>query len=73
MSARSMPFWVNLPLGPAVKAKVNAPGMIGGGMSSRGVADASRYHRLHALGLTGLRCFPQLVSVVPGSERIERY
>ena len=27
----------------------------------------------HALGLTGLKCFPQLVSVVPGSERIERY
>ena len=33
----------------------------------------SLYRRLAALGLTGLRCFPQLVSVVPGSERIERY
>ena len=71
--AIDMPFWVNLPLDPALKAKVNAPGIIGGGMSSRGVADASLYNRLHALGLTGLRCFPQLVSVMPGSERIERY
>ena len=38
-----------------------------------GVADMSLYRRLSMLGLTGLRCFPQLVSVVPGSERIERY
>jgi hypothetical protein len=42
-------------------------------MSPRGVADANLYRRFHALGLTGLKCFPQLVSVVPGSERIERY
>jgi hypothetical protein len=33
----------------------------------------SLYRRLAALGLTGLKCFPQMVSVVPGSERIERY
>lgn len=71
--AIDMPFWVNLPLAPALKAKVDAPGIIGGGMSARGVADASLYRRLRALGLTGLKCFPQLVSVVPGSERIERY
>jgi hypothetical protein len=71
--AIDMPFWVNLPLDPALKAKVEAPGIIGGGMSPRGVADASLYRRLHGLGLSGLRCFPQLVSVVPGSERIERY
>jgi SAM-dependent methyltransferase len=71
--AVDMPFWVNLPLPPALKAKVDAPGIIGGGMAPRGVADMSLYRRLGALGLTGLRCFPQLVSVVPGSERIERY
>ena len=71
--AIDMPFWVNLPLDPRLKAKVDAPGIIGGGMSPRGVADASLYRRFHALGLTGLKCFPQLVSVVPGSERIERY
>src|SRR5215472_5524354 len=71
--ATDMPFWVNLPLDPALKAKVDAPNVIGGGVAPKGVADASLYRRLAALGLTGLRCFPQLVSVVPGSERIERY
>ncbi len=71
--AVDMPFWVNLPLAPALKAKVDAPGVIGGGAAPNGVADMSLYRRLHALGLTGLKCFPQLVSVVPGSERIERY
>jgi len=71
--AVDMPFWVNLPLDPALKAKVDAPGIIGGGMAPRGVGDASLYRRLAQLGLRGLKCFPQLVSVVPGSERIERY
>jgi SAM-dependent methyltransferase len=71
--AVDMPFWVNLPLDPELKAKVDAPGIIGGGMSPQGVGDASLYRRLAALGLSGLKCFPQLVSVVPGSERIERY
>ncbi len=65
--AIDMPFWVNLPLDPALKAKVDAPGIIGGGMAPQGCADASLYRRFHALGLTGLKCFPQLVSVVPGS------
>jgi ubiquinone/menaquinone biosynthesis C-methylase UbiE len=71
--ATDMPFWVNLPLDPALKAKVDAPNVIGGGVAPKGVADASLYRRLTALGLKGLKCFPQLVSVVPGSERIERY
>src|SRR6202030_3994330 len=71
--AIDMPFWVNLPLDPGLKAKVDVPGIIGGGMAPNGVADMSLYRRLAALGLTGLKCFPQMVSVVPGSERIERY
>jgi ubiquinone/menaquinone biosynthesis C-methylase UbiE len=71
--AIDMPFWVNLPLDPPLKAKVDAPGIIGAGAAPKGVADMSLYRRLAALGLTGLKCFPQLVSVVPGSERIERY
>ena len=71
--ATDMPFWVNLPLDAALKAKVDAPNVIGGGVAPKGVADASLYRRLTVLGVTGLKCFPQLVSVVPGSERIERY
>jgi hypothetical protein len=68
-----MPFWVNLTLEPALKAKVDAPGMIGGGVAANGVADASLYRRLAALGLQRLNCFPQLVPVFPGSPRLERY
>lgn len=71
--AVDMPFWVNLPLDPALKAKVNAPGIIGGGVSPQGCADMSLYQRMHAHGLTRLRCFPQLASVVPGHTRLERY
>ena len=71
--ATDMPFWVNLPIDPALKAKVDAPNVIGGGVAPKGVADASLYRRLTAHGLKELKCFPQLVSVVPGSERIERY
>lgn len=65
--------WVNLPLDPTLKAKVEMPGMIGGGMSPRGCADASLYRRFHALGLTRLGCFPQLVAVRPGQPRLARY
>jgi hypothetical protein len=65
--------WINLPLDAALKAKVEMPGMIGGGMSPGGCADASLYQRFHALGLKELRCFPQLVAVRPGSPRLARY
>ena len=71
--AVDMPFWVNLPLDPALKAKVDAPNVIGGGVAPKGVSDASPYQRLAPLGLTGLKCFPQFLAVVPGSERIRRY
>jgi hypothetical protein len=33
-----MLFWVNLPLDPALKAKVDAPNVIGGGVAPKGVA-----------------------------------
>ncbi|HEX5455720.1 MAG TPA: methyltransferase domain-containing protein, partial [Stellaceae bacterium] len=71
--ATDMPFWVNLPLDPALKAKVDAPNIIGSGVAPHGIADASLYRRMAALGLTDLKCFPQLVPVIPGSPRIERY
>jgi hypothetical protein len=61
--------WINLPLDTALKTKVETPGMIGGGMSPGGCADASLYQRFHALGLKELHCFPQLVAVRPGSPR----
>ena len=71
--AIDLPCIVNLPLAPALKTKVEAPGMIGGGMSPKGCADASLYSRLRALGIEGLDCFPQLSAVKPSQPRIERY
>jgi SAM-dependent methyltransferase len=65
--------WVNLPLDPALKGKVEAPGRIGGGVAPQGCADASLYERLSAHGLTGLVALPQLVAVRPPSPRIARY
>jgi SAM-dependent methyltransferase len=65
--------WVNLPLDPALRTKVEMPGAIGGGMNPDGCADASLYQRFHALGLQELRCFPQMVAVRPGSPRLARY
>jgi ubiquinone/menaquinone biosynthesis C-methylase UbiE len=35
--------WINLPLDTVLKTKVEMPGMIGGGMSPGGCADASLY------------------------------
>jgi SAM-dependent methyltransferase len=64
--------WVNLPLDAALKAKVEGPGMIGGGAAPGGCADASLYSRLRGLGLERLRCFPQLVAVGSGV-RLARY
>ncbi len=65
--------WVNLPLDPALKAKVELPGMIGGGATPAGCADASLYRRLSMLGVEKLDFFPQLVAVRPPSPRLDRY
>ena len=52
--ARSMdmPSFVNLPLSTGLKAKVEAPGMLGM-VSPQGCADASLYPRMRRAGLTG--------------------
>ncbi len=71
--AVDMPCWVNLPLGPALKAKAEAPGVIGGGVSPGGCADASLYRRFHVAGLRGVDYYPQLVAVKPWQRRLARY
>jgi len=63
--SRDLPSWANLPIGAALRAKVDKPGLIGAGVAAAGCADASLYRRFHAAGLTGLRCFPQLVAMTP--------
>src|SRR5271166_7016118 len=60
-----LPSWANLPTSAALRAKVDRPGLTGSGVAAAGCADASLYRRFHAAGLTGLRCFPQLVAMTP--------
>jgi ubiquinone/menaquinone biosynthesis C-methylase UbiE len=63
--SRDLPSWANLPIGAALRAKVDRPGLIGAGVATAGCADASLHRRFRAAGLTGLRCFPQLVAMTP--------
>jgi SAM-dependent methyltransferase len=63
-----MPWWVNPPLSPELRSKLNRPGLIGGDMTAAGCADASLYTRFCAVGLTELNSFPQLVTVTPRYE-----
>jgi hypothetical protein len=64
-----MPRWINLKLGPALKAKVEDPGLIGGNVQERGCADASLYRRMLQAGLINLAMMPQWVSH-NGGERL---
>jgi SAM-dependent methyltransferase len=63
--SRDMPSWANLPIGAALRTKVDRPGLIGAGVAASGCADASLYRRFHMAGLTELKCFPQLVALTP--------
>jgi hypothetical protein len=64
--AVDMPSWVNLPLGAAVRAKADEPGMVSGGVAAAGCADTSLYRRFLSAGLTRLTCFPQFAVLSPG-------
>jgi ubiquinone/menaquinone biosynthesis C-methylase UbiE len=59
--AMDMPFPMNLPLRTALKAKVEAPGVIGQ-VTAQGCADASLYQRFHQAGLTHVKMLPQLTA-----------
>jgi SAM-dependent methyltransferase len=61
--ALDLPSWANAALSPALRAKVDMPGM--GDVAPAGCADASLYQRFRRAGLIGLTCFPQLVSIDP--------
>ena len=63
--SRDLPSWANLPISASLRTKVDRPGLIGAGVAAAGCADASLYRRFHAVGLTELRCFPQLVAMTP--------
>jgi SAM-dependent methyltransferase len=57
--AMDMPFLMNAPLQAALKAKVEAPGAVGG-VGPQGCADASLYRRMHRAGLTRVKMLPQV-------------
>ena len=59
--AMDMPFLMNAPLPAVLKAKVEAPGMVGG-VAPRGCADASLYRRMRHAGLTRVKMLPQLAA-----------
>jgi ubiquinone/menaquinone biosynthesis C-methylase UbiE len=68
--AQDMSWWSNLPLSPALRAKVDRAGVLGAGVSPTGCADASLYRRFCAAGLVDLRFFPQHISAIPEIEPI---
>jgi hypothetical protein len=65
--AMDMPFLMNAPLTAALRAKVEAPGAVGG-VGPHGCADASLYRRLRQTGLTRVRMLPQLAAFGPADE-----
>ena len=71
--AVDIPGWVNLPLPAATRAKVEAPGLFGGGVVAGGCADASLYARFRAAGLTELSAFPQLTALAPDDPRLPMF
>lgn len=66
VSSLDTPWLVNLPIGDAIKQRVQAPGLMGGGLIEGGCADASLYRRFSRMGLSQLRMFPQLVAFNQG-------
>jgi ubiquinone/menaquinone biosynthesis C-methylase UbiE len=60
--AHDMPQWVNLPLPPELKAKIEAPGWHDAAAAPLGCDDASLYQRMHQAGLARVKMFPQFAA-----------
>ena len=56
--AHDMNRWVNLPLSPALKARIESPPWVEDRGHPMGCDDASLYQRFSRLGLTNVRMFP---------------
>jgi len=65
-----LPRWVNLPLSPELKHKVDAAGLFGGNVSAGGCADASLYRRFTRAGLANVTMMPQWANHKDG-ERLQ--
>jgi ubiquinone/menaquinone biosynthesis C-methylase UbiE len=57
-----LPRWVNLPLGSALKNKVESATFFSGNVTEAGCADASLYRRMIAAGLNDVAMLPQWAS-----------
>ena len=57
-----LPRWVNLPLGSALKNKVESATFFSGNVTEAGCADASLYRRMIAAGLKDVAMLPQWAS-----------
>ena len=65
-----LPRWVNLPLSPQLKAKVESAALFGGNVTEKGCADASLYRRMNEAGLKDIAMLPQWASHKDG-ERLD--
>jgi len=70
--AMDVPFMMNLTLPDDLKAKVQAPGVIGT-VAEGGCADASLYRRLKQAGLSHLRAFPQIPAIDAASPLVLQF
>ena len=60
--AKDVPYFVNLPLDAAIKAKVEHPSAQGSDAGPDGCADATLYNRFQASSLTQVKMFPHLAA-----------
>jgi ubiquinone/menaquinone biosynthesis C-methylase UbiE len=61
--AKDVPYFVNLPLDPTIKAKVEHPSAQGSDAGPDGCADATLYNRFQASPLTNVKMFPYLAAL----------
>ena len=64
--AHDMPRWVNLPLSPEVKAKVESPPWTNDPGHEQGCDDATLYRRFHRAGLSQVIMFPHMCTFSDG-------
>ncbi len=60
--AHDMPRWINLPLGEALKSKIESPPWVTDRGHPEGCDDSSLYRRFNQLGLSNIRMFPHMAS-----------
>lgn len=61
--AKDIPYFVNLPLDEALKARIEHPSAQGGDAALAGCADAGLYRRFQASTLTDVHMFPYLAAL----------